>query len=127
MKYLENTLSQILPFIIMLISPIKAAMIAISVIVIIDTVTGTIAAKKRGEQLTSNGFKRVIVKTVIYQISIITALITEKYLIDSMPVQKVVIGLLTVTELKSIFENFYTITGLDLFKNIIDKLHGGKK
>jgi hypothetical protein len=81
-----------------------------------------VAAKKRGELITSAGFRRSISKLLIYELALILAFLAEHYMIDLLPITKMVSGLVAVTELKSIYENLDSIGGGDLLKSIISKL-----
>ena len=104
-------------------APIKAIMITVGVLIISDLILGTVAAKKRGEVITSAGFRRTVVKGFVYQSAIILGFLTEKYLLDgAMPVSKIVAGLIGLVELTSCLENLNAINGSPIFKKLIEKL-----
>jgi len=103
--------------------PIKAVLVAVLVLVLIDSITGVMAAHKRNEKITSAGLRRTFSKIIVYQLGIVSGFIAEKYLLGELiPVMKILSGVVGCIELKSILENANAITGQDLFKALIDKL-----
>jgi phage-related holin len=103
--------------------PIKAAIITIVILTLLDFVSGVMAAMRRKEQLTSSGFKRTVVKLLVYLAVACLAFLVERFLTgDLVPLAKIASGLVGITELKSILENLEDITGLPLLKLLIDKL-----
>ncbi len=126
MKQLDQLMTILLKFLSMLflvLLPIRPVMIAVSILVIADFVTGIWAAKKEKQRITSNALRRSVAKTLAYQSTVIVAFIIEKYLLDGMPVVKVVAGLIAITEGKSFFENIHRITGIDFWSEILTKIH----
>jgi phage-related holin len=103
--------------------PIKAALAAIVVLTLVDLVSGVVAAIKRKESLTSSGFKRTVIKLLVYLSVACLGYVVETFLTGGLvPLSKIMTGLVGVTELKSILENLEDITGLPLLKMLIDKL-----
>lgn len=104
-------------------TPIKAALLTVLVLVIVDLVTGVIAAYKRNEKITSAELRRSLSKIVIYEVTLCLAYLSEHYLIsDEIPVMKLVSGMVGLVELKSILENLNEISGENLLKAIVEKL-----
>jgi hypothetical protein len=104
-------------------APIKATLIAVMVLTMVDLASGLIAARKRGEAITSTGLKRTLIKIAVYEIVVLLGFITEQYLTgDLLPVVKILAGLVGITELKSVLENLEEITGMPLLKMFIQKL-----
>ncbi len=124
MKHLvDQSLNWVLKFLSMitlLLMPVRSVMIAISVLVIADLVTGLWASAKEKVPITSNAFGRTIGKTFLYQLSIVIAFVLETYLIEGMPVVKAVAGLIGIKEGKSFFENIHRITGIDFWSDILN-------
>lgn len=119
MRYFNYMLFSILS----IFAPIEPVILTVLALVLADFVLGIIAAKKRGEALTSAGFRRTITKLVIFEITILAAFLTEKYLTGSiMPVQKIVSCFIGLTELTSITENLNEISGNSLLGTLIQKL-----
>lgn len=119
MKYLQN----ISVCLIAVFAPIQAAIITAFVLIIIDLVTGIIAAKKRTEPITSSGFKRTVGKILLYEAAICTAFLVQQYLTgDIFPASKLVTALVGLVEFKSILENLDSINGTDTFKAILSRI-----
>jgi phage-related holin len=104
-------------------APIKPLLISCGVLIVADTITGIMAARKRGEKINSADMRRSISKMVVYQIAIISAFVLEAHMLDGLlPVSKVVGGVIGMVEFKSILENASAIAGQDLVQLVIDKL-----
>lgn len=103
-------------------APVHSVLIAISVLVLLDLITGCMASIKQKKKITSSGFKATVTKTFIYQCSIIVAMVMETYLLPGTPVIKVVVALITMTEAKSFFENVEVLTGIDFWGKMTDKI-----
>jgi hypothetical protein len=98
-------------------------MVTVGILIFFDFITGMLAAKKRGEFITSAAMRRTISKLVVYQCSVISGFLVEKYLLDQiLPVAKLVAGVIGMVELKSVLENANTITGKDIFKDLLLRL-----
>lgn len=109
-------------------APIFQAMIAVGILILIDTLTGIIAAKKTGETITSKKMGGCITKSIVYQLLIISAHLCETFLFAQIPFVKISLAFLAMTEFTSVNENIHKSTGksaLTLFKSILDsKLRG---
>jgi phage-related holin len=98
------------------------------VMTLVDLITGLLAARKRGEAVTSLGLRRTVTKLMVYELLVCLAFITEMYLTGPMvPVVKIFAGFIGLTELKSVMENLETLTGMPLIKTLIDKLTNVEK
>jgi len=118
-EYLKSLLIAVLA----VFTPIKAVIIVTGVLVVADLITGVLAARKRGDKITSAGLGRTVTKTTVYLTAVCLGFLVEKYMIDSiLPISKLVSGIIGVVELKSLMENLNSIHGSDLFKSIIEKL-----
>lgn len=108
--------------------PIKATLITVFILVLVDLGTGIAASHKRGEKITSSGLKRTVIKFLVYEIVIMLGFLTEQYLTGELvPVVKVLGGLVGLTELKSVLENAEELTGIPLLQVLIDKLSQQEK
>lgn len=109
-------------------APIYPAMISVGILILIDTLTGIIAAKKTGETITSKKMGGCITKSIVYQLLIISAHLCETFLFAQIPFVKISLAFLAMTEFTSVNENIQKSTGksaLTLFKSILDsKLRG---
>jgi uncharacterized membrane protein len=99
--------------------PIKHFLIFTIFVVFADTVTGIIAAKKRGEKITSKGLYRTSQKVVVYFCVIM--IFHGAGITFGLPSQIVysVSFLIAFTELYSISENIKSITGVNLATTIL--------
>lgn len=107
-------------------APVKAIMLAAGFLILADFLTGLWRAWKEKEPITSSGFRRTLTKAIAYQLAIITALVMEKYLLEDMPIIKIVASLIAMTEGKSIMENLSIVTGVDFMKALLEKIQGNK-
>jgi phage-related holin len=103
--------------------PIKAALVAIVVLTVLDLVSGIAAAIKRKESITSSGLKRTVIKLLVYLSVACLAYVVETFLTGGfVPLAKIASGLVGITELKSILENMEEVTGIPMLQLLIDKL-----
>lgn len=98
--------------------PIKVNMIAVGVLIILDTIIGTWASVKSGNKFTSKKLGNSISKMVLYQLLIISAHLCEVYITPIIPFISITLGFLAVTEFLSIGEGFSKITGLSFVQYI---------
>lgn len=103
-------------------APIQAVIATTLVLISIDLISGVVASAKRGEKITSAGFRRSVSKLIVYELALMIGFIAETYMLQFLPVTKMVSSLISLTELKSIFENIDSASGGGLLKTIIDKL-----
>ncbi len=83
-------------------------------LVIADTITGIIAAQKRGDKITSKGFGRVMSKIIVYMMAILACYGVEVVLSIGGNVTYVAVGAIAFTELLSILENTRVVTGANV-------------
>jgi len=105
-------------------APAKAMILTSFILVVMDLVTGLLAARKQNIPITSSGLKRTIVKLAIYEIAIILGFLTQHYLLDgdTIPVANIIAGFVGITELTSCLENLNILSGNNILQVIIDKL-----
>lgn len=104
-------------------APIKELLLVTLVLILVDLVTGVLAARKKGKEIKSAGIRRTVSKLTIYMTSICVGFLIEQYMLDGfMPVSKLAAGLISVVEGKSIFENLDVLNGSPIFKALIQKL-----
>ena len=90
--------------------PLYPVMIATTTLIVIDTIFGILAAKKRGRKITSKRMSHVLIKMLVYNLLIITGALVEIYTIPWMPVIKIIVSFIGMVELFSIGESFTVIT-----------------
>jgi hypothetical protein len=128
--HIEILLKTIIAFLI----PIRPLLYIIFLMILLDTITGVIRARKIGDKITSHKLSRVISKMVLYHTAIITTFILEKYMLGEFVVlfttiqfflTKVVTIFFSGIELMSINENVKSIYGLNffqLFKKMLSRI-----
>ena len=98
-------------------------MITVGILIVADLITGVIAARKRNEKISSARLRDSISKCLIYQTAIITGFLVQNYIMDDViPIVKIVGSAISMVELTSLYENLNTISGTNIFKEIIDRL-----
>lgn len=99
-------------------APLPLLIFWLFMFVIIDTITGMMAAHRRGEELTSHKLKRVISKLICYMTVIILARAINFHILPFVELKGCYLasGIVCFVELFSILENMYSITGNQVFK-----------
>lgn len=108
-------------------APTGPVIATVLTLVILDLVTGLLAARHQFHPITSSGLKRTVSKTAVYLVATLAAFLVEQYLTPmEMPVMKMVTGLIGMTELKSVLENLDIVSGGSFFKSLVNKLSQGE-
>ena len=103
--------------------PIRHYLIGVGVLVFADFVVGAWASVKRGERLKSRRMRETVGKLLAYQVAVITGFILDGLIgIPDAFVARCISGFIALTEAKSIFENLGSITGLDFWSIVLDRL-----
>lgn len=109
-------------------APAKPMLVTVGVLVIVDLITGILAARKRGEPITSSGLRRTVAKMFIFQAAVLMAFLTETYMTgDLVPVCKIVSAFIGLVEYTSILENLNEINGSPIFQRLIRMLSKKEK
>lgn len=123
-----SKLGSLLLSIILVFLPIKATLITVMVLTVVDLITGIMVSRKRRKKITSAGLKRTIIKTTVYEVVVMLGFLTEQYMTgDAIPVVKILAGFIGLTELKSVMENIELISGMSIIKLLIQKLNNTEK
>ncbi len=85
--------------------PIAPFLILSFSLVVIDTITGVIAAKHRGEKIVSSKLRGTVQKILLYCLAILAAEGVRVVLMPSIPVTHLAASAIGLTEFKSIIEN----------------------
>lgn len=115
---MKEFLGKLSLLVIAFLAPIWTAMIATIVLIGIDTVFGILAAKKQKIKISSRKFSMVLIKLLVYNLLIIASFITESYLFAGLPIVKLTLMFIGLTEFLSIGESFSIITGKSFIKYI---------
>lgn len=104
-------------------APIKAMILITMLLILVDLLSGVLAAHKRGEKIDSAGLRRTITKVGTYLTAICLGFLVETYMIEQIiPLSKLISGAIALVEIKSCLENLDSINGSSIFKTIIEKL-----
>ena len=98
--------------------PIWPFIVTAIALVFADAITGVMAAKKRGDKITSRGFYRTSQKIVVYMVSILACEGVRLVFVPGIPVTYTAAAAIGVTELKSILENTRSVSGVNIFQQI---------
>ena len=124
MKWIQNHLMELMAAILAVLAPEIGIMIAIGCLITFDMITGIAAAYKIKTPVTSRKMSRTISKSIFYTIAILAGVAIQYIISDALPVTKLVAGVISLVEGKSIFENLYKITGvnyLDSLKRVFQR------
>lgn len=102
--------------------PIEKLLATTAAMIIIDLITGVMAAHKQSIPITSAGLRRTVSKFVVYELAIMLAYLTEHYISSAMPFVNMATGMISIVELTSVYENLNILGGNNILKSLIDKL-----
>lgn len=115
-----DRLKLILTGIVAALAPVHAAMGTVFLVIVVDLLSGIIAASRREEKIVSYKLKKTIIKVAVYELAIVLAFIIGEYLTGpTVPVLNMVASVIGLTEFKSILENFQSINGGSVFDAIL--------
>ena len=104
-------------------APIKEMIVVAALAVVVDLITGIIAAYKRGEKIKSSKMATTVSKLLVIQTAIIMSFLIQKFLIqDSFPLTSWVSGIIGIQQVYSILENLNSISGGKMFADLLNKL-----
>jgi phage-related holin len=120
--YIKILITNVVPYIVFFMSPIKWLMIGVGILTFLDLVTGIYAANKR-EKITSQKLARTIAKVMWFQMAILISRMFELIFVPGIPVAKITAGYIGLTEFKSNLENISEGTGIDIWNYVIDEIN----
>lgn len=125
MKKLENILGGLFT----VLAPTQTMALTALLLVLVDLLTGLVAARKQGNVITSNGLKRTVLKLVVYELLICLAYLTDTYLTKgvTLTILPLVTGVIGIGEIKSVTENLSIITGDDVISRLLSTISSQDK
>lgn len=118
-----NSIVKLLIAIAAVFAPIQGMLGACLALILVDLVSGVIAARKRNEPISSAGVRRTITKLFVYELAIMLGFLTQHYLMnDSLNIVNIISGFIGMTELMSVMENMNSASGGDLLKKLLELL-----
>lgn len=99
---------------------IHTAMMGLLICMLIDTITGFIAAPYRGQRRESSRLSRIVVKTITYFVAAISLHVAENmvlptYVAGTLELSRMAFTIFCALEIYSTMENLRDITGLRAF------------
>jgi phage-related holin len=91
-------------------------------LVVVDTITGISAAKKRAEKISSKGLSRTVEKVALYCVLLLVAQGVKLVFLPVVPITYIAAFAIMLTEFQSIVENVETVTGAKIWDFIKNKL-----
>ena len=101
-----------------MVAPVAPILWTMVFLIVVDFITGVVAAIKKKQQVQSRKFFNTISKFFIYNLVILSAHFIGLHVIPDLPMLKIVGGFIAITELKSIFENFSKIYGINIWEYV---------
>lgn len=98
----------------------------IGFLIVCDTITGVIAARKRKESVSSRKLARTIAKFISYGIALLISFYLQVLFFPEIPSLVAMTALIATIELKSIDENYKIIFGKSFFTHVINLLNKTK-
>lgn len=118
-SFLLNHINSLFIAIIAILTPVKALLLTIGFLIAVDFIFGIWRAKKCGEKITSRKMSNTVSKMILYNLSIISVYLLNKYIIETgLPLEKIAAGLIGIVEFKSISESLETMTGIDIYSKL---------
>lgn len=120
---LKSRLESLLLTAVAFLTPLTGVLATTLILIVLDLITGLLAARKEGSPVTSFGLKRTVMKLLVYELALVLAYITGLYLTGpEIPVLQLASSLIGLTELKSIYENLSIISGDKLLSTLVTTL-----
>lgn len=94
----------------------------IFILVLADLFTGTRAARSRGEDLHSKGYRRTVEKFVLYFVAMLLSEGMRRVFVPIVPVTYIVAFAIALTEFRSNVENIETVTGVKIWNVVKERL-----
>lgn len=106
-----------------ILTPAVPIIVFTGILIFSDTITGIWAALKRGEKVTSKGLGRTVTKMCLYSLVIGLTFAFEHFFtaLQIIHMGQIASGYICLVELKSIYENVSSITGLDIWTHLLSK------
>lgn len=118
--YLKLFIIKFFASLILIFAPLSSIAFALGFLIVLDFLTGLYKAFRLKEKITSRRMSESISKIFLYEIAIVAGFVAETYILQGLPLTKIISGFIALTELKSVSENIFEITKIDFYKKILD-------
>jgi len=93
-------------------------LLAVSLLVFVDLLTGTKAARKKGHKIHSKGLRRSISKIIDYFLAILLSEIMSRVFFQGLPITYLTATFIGLIEFKSNLENIGVTSGADIWNRV---------
>jgi hypothetical protein len=125
-NWILTHLNSIFISLIAVIAPIKPLFLVTGFLIMVDFIFGIYKARKLKEKITSRKMGNTISKLLLYNLAILSVFLLNKYIINTqLPLEKIVAGLIGLTEVKSLDESFKLLFGFSFYDKIIKIMKRG--
>jgi fumarate reductase subunit D len=117
---MKQYITPLLASLVAVFTPVLPTLLTVGFLIALDFIVGIYRAFKLGEEITSRKMGNTISKMLLYNITILSLWVFEKYILqDAIPITKIGAALISITELKSIDESVEKLTGLGIWKKLV--------
>jgi fumarate reductase subunit D len=117
---MKQYITPLLASLVAVFTPVLPTLLTVGFLIALDFIVGIYRAFKLGEEITSRKMGNTISKMLLYNITILSLWVFEKYILqDAIPITKIGAALISITELKSIDESVEKLTGVGIWKKLV--------
>ena len=123
--WITSHLNSLIIAIAAILSPVQSLMLTVGFLIVVDFIFGIYRAYSKKENITSRKMGHTISKVILYNLAILSVYFLDKNIINTgLHLEKIVAGLIAITEIKSLDESFIILFGFsiwDKLKKIIQR------
>jgi hypothetical protein len=117
---MKQYITPLLASLVAVFTPVLPTLLTVGFLIALDFIVGIYRAFKLGEEITSRKMGNTISKMLLYNITILSLWVFEKYILqDAIPITKIGAALISITELKSIDESVEKLIGVGIWKKLV--------
>lgn len=126
-QWIINHISFFVATLIGIFSPVVPLILTLLTLVAVDFILAIYRAwRKDPNSITSRKMSNTIGKTLVYTLTILALFLLETHILGpTLPVTKIVAGLISLVELKSIDETFKSLLGFSFYNKLVDMAKRG--
>jgi len=117
---MKQYITPLLASLVAVFTPVLPTLLTVGFLIALDFIVGIYRAFKLNEEITSRKMGNTISKMLLYNITILSLWVFEKYILqDAIPITKIGAALISITELKSIDESVEKLIGVGIWKKLV--------
>ena len=125
-QWIISHINTILISLFAVISPVMPLLLTTGFLIMADFCFGIFRAYKTGEVITSRKMGNSISKIFLYNLAILSMYLLNHYIINTeLPLEKIVAGLIAITEIRSIDESFNKMFGFSFWDKVKSAIKRG--